>query len=208
MPKINRLYALMLVVVAGFIGYVLYKNFVYDAGANAFLQHKTGRAVHLPVWLKIMNIHIGVAILAMLCGALNFLPKLHATHRKLHRANGYMYVTSVMLVSLTSGYMAPYSTGGKAVSIAFNLLNIVWPAMTVIAIMRIRKKRVQAHREWMVRSYAYCFTNMLIHLVTCMLHNGAGVAYVTSYTISVYSSLILLPLAAEAVNRQWRVMRR
>ncbi|MNG36464.1 hypothetical protein D3C84_1234970 [compost metagenome] len=74
--------------------------------------------------------------------------------------------------------------------------------------MRIRKKRVQAHREWMVRSYAYCFTNMLIHLVTYMLHNGAGVAYVTSYTISVYSSLILLPLAAEAVNQRRRVARR
>ncbi|EFM09673.1 conserved hypothetical protein [Paenibacillus curdlanolyticus YK9] len=205
MSKINRSYALMLIVIAGFIGYVAYKNFVYDIGANAFLQHKTGRAVHLPVWLKVMNIHIGVASLAMVCGALNFLPALHARNRKLHCINGYVYVVSVMLVSLTSGYMAPYSTGGKAVSIAFNMLNIVWPAMTVIAIMRIRKKRLQAHREWMVRSYAYCFTNMLIHLITFMLHNGWGVDYVASYAISVYSSLLLLPLMAEAVNRRRRV---
>jgi uncharacterized membrane protein YozB (DUF420 family) len=114
--------------------------------------------------------------------------------------NGYAYVVSVVVV-VTSGYMAPYATGGKPNSMAFNLM---WPAMTIAAIVRIKKKRVDKHRKWMIRSYAFCFTNMFIHAITFVVHEGLNMEYPASYTVGVYGSIVLLLLLAEIVIRGTR----
>jgi competence protein ComGC len=53
----------------------------------------------------------------------------------------------------------------------------------------------------MIRSYAFCFTNMLIHLISSLFHQGFGYTYVTSYTISVYCSIILLLVIPSIIVR-------
>lgn len=200
----KRLYQLMLIVSILFIIFVLYKNFIHDPQAIDFLNHKVGlsRPLPIPLWLNIMYIHVVVACIAMVSGAINFSNRVMSKYRKFHRLNGYVYVITVLLVVLTSGYMAPYSTGGKLNSIAFNTLNIIWPAMTLIALIQIKKKQINPHRKWMVRSYAFCFTNMFIHIFTFILHDGLGISYSTSYTISIYTTIPLLYLIAEFVIRR------
>ncbi|GFN32908.1 DUF2306 domain-containing protein [Paenibacillus xylaniclasticus] len=200
--KTYLLLALSAVVV---LGYAVFANFIHDPEAERFLSHKLElkRPLNLDAWLPVMRIHVVFACLSMIAGFINFLPAVHKNYRKLHRVNGYLYVVSVMLISLTSGYMAPYATGGKAVSIPFNMLNVIWPAFTILAIIAIKKKRVNAHRDWMTRSYAFVFTNFLIHLLTKLLQEAGGLSYTTSYTAAVYSTIILLLLAAELLVR-WR----
>lgn len=200
MLKSKSLYRILLAIIICFIIYVTYMNFIYDPQAVDFLNHKSNKKVNVPAWLNVMYIHVVFACLAMVSGVVNFSNKILRTYRRLHRINGYFYLIAVLIVVVTSGYMAPYATGGKAVSMAFNLLNIVWPIMTITAIVKIRKKQVHAHRRWMTRSYAFIFTNMVIHMITYVLHDGIGIAYDVSYTIGVYGSLLLLPLAAEIVN--------
>ncbi|WP_282942414.1 DUF2306 domain-containing protein [Paenibacillus sp. RC67] len=181
----------------------MYKNFMYDPQATEFLQHKAGlkKVVQLPIWLKIMYVHVAFACMAMISGALNFSQSLLIQYRRFHRINGYVYLISIMLVDLTSGYMAPYATGGKINSIAFNFLNLIWLVFTVAAIVQIKKKRVVKHRKWMIRSYSLCFTNLFIHLITTTMHRGIGLAYETSYTIGVYGSIILLLMISEIIIR-------
>lgn len=99
---------------------------------------------------------------------------------------------SVLLVVLTSGYMAPYATGGRIGSMGFNALNLIWLFITMMALVQIKRKRTTQHRNWMIRSYAFCFTNMLIHLITSLFHQGFGLVYAISYTIGVYGSIVLL----------------
>lgn len=204
MFKSKRLYQLMLIVSVFFIIFVLYKNFIRDPQAIEFLSHKAdlNRPVPIPLWLNIMYIHVVVACIAMVSGAMNFSNAMMAKYRKYHRFNGYVYVISVLLVVLTSGYMAPYSTGGKLNSVAFNILNIIWPLMTLIALIKIKKKQINHHRKWMVRSYAFCFTNMFIHIFTFVLHHGLGITYSTSYTIGIYTTIPILFLIAEFVIRR------
>ncbi|MEK8132826.1 DUF2306 domain-containing protein [Paenibacillus filicis] len=199
----KQAYRLMLVVTIGFILYAVYFNFIHDPQAAAFLSHKTNqtRALSTAVWLKVMYIHVGFACIAMLAGAVNFSGRVLRQYRRFHRINGYIYLLAVLIVDLTSGYMAPYATGGKATSMAFNFLNILWIFLTVVALVKIKKKQIHSHRKWMVRSYAFCFTNMLIHLLTFVLNNCFGLDYATSYTIGVYSTIPLLLLAAELVIR-------
>ncbi|BFH62797.1 DUF2306 domain-containing protein [Paenibacillus azoreducens] len=194
MLKRKTLYALLACVTILFILYALVENYLIHPGAEGFLSHKTGlkRELNLPVWLNMMYIHVAFACIAMAAGLLNFSNRIFNKNRKFHRINGYVYLVSVFLVVLTSGYMAPYATGGKITSMGFNALNIIWLIITITALVQIKKKRIARHRNWMIRSYAFCFTNMLIHLISSLFHQGFGYTYVTSYTIGLYGSIILL----------------
>jgi uncharacterized membrane protein len=201
----KNVYLLMVLVTIVLIVYVIYANFVFDTRATGFLSRKMElkKALNVAVWLKVMHVHVAFACLAMIAGAINFSSWIFKKYRRFHRLNGYLYVASVMIVDLTSGYMAPYATGGKISSVAFNLLNIIWLLMTIMAIVKISRKQVDQHRKWMIRSYAFVFTNFSIHLLTSFFHKGVGLSYANSYTISIYSSIILLLLVGEMVIRTW-----
>lgn len=203
MLKKKYLYPLMIMILAVYIVYVLYINFIHDPQATRFLIHKTNlpRPINLPVWLNVMYVHVIFGCLAILTGAINFSTNMLKRSRKLHRINGYLYIVSVMIVVLTSGYMAPTSTGGKINSWAFNMINIFWPWMTLLALVRIKQKDVNNHRKWMVRSYAFCFTNLFIHLITSIFYYGVGMPYATAYTIGVYGTIFVNFALAEMVIR-------
>ncbi|QHZ48498.1 DUF2306 domain-containing protein [Bacillus sp. NSP9.1] len=187
----------MLTLIAIYVLYTLFENLLHDRHSTAFLSQKTHlrASFQLPVWLKVMYVHVVAACLAMLAGAVNF----SVRSRKLHRLNGYVYVVCVLIVTLTSGYMAPHSTGGRIVSIAFNLVNMYWPAATVISVWQARRKRFDKHQKWMIRSYLFCFTNLFIHVITFVGRSGFGLAYDLSYTIGVYGAIALNVAAAECI---------
>lgn len=199
MKKRGTLYSWLVCVSSLVIVYALVKNYWIDPEASSFLSHKTGlkRELHLPIWLNVMYVHVAFACLAMASGLVNFSNRIFEKSRRFHRINGYVYIVSVVLVVLTSGYMAPYATGGKISSMGFNVLNIIWLFITITALIQIKQKRMIQHRNWMIRSYAFCFTNMLIHLITSLLHQGFGMIYTTSYTIGIYGSIALLLVIPE-----------
>ncbi|WP_214625924.1 DUF2306 domain-containing protein [Paenibacillus agaridevorans] len=196
-------YKMLAAIAILFILYALIRNYIIDPGAESFLSHKIGlkRELNLPMWLNVMYIHVAFACLAMASGLLNFSSRLLENNRKIHRVNGYTYIVSVLFVVLTSGYMAPYATGGKISSMGFNFMNLIWLFITITALVQIRKKRIIRHRNWMVRSYAFCFANMAIHLVSTLFHQGFGFDYADSYAIGVYGALALLLIIPEALIR-------
>ncbi|MCQ6563796.1 DUF2306 domain-containing protein [Paenibacillus mendelii] len=203
MEKRQSFYKLIACVSLIYILYALVNNYIIDPGAEAFLSYKTDLKHELKtrVWITVMYIHVGFACVAMAAGLINFSARSYEKHRRFHRVNGYVYITSVLVVVLTSGYMAPYATGGKINSMGFNLLNILWLVLTTTALVHIYKQRILQHRRWMVRSYTFCYSNMLIHLFTFILHQMIGVAYITSYTIGLYGSIVILLVAPEVFFR-------
>lgn len=201
--KVGRLYWGMVAVVIASILWAILNRYVWDPGAAGFLSHKLGlkRTVDVAVWLTVLDVHIAFASIALLTGAVNIANWVLRYYRNAHRMVGYAYLFSVLAVVLTSGYMAPYATGGRTVSVIFNLWNLAWLAVTLIAFVYVKRKRFDQHRNWMLRSYAFCFTNLSIHLLLTLLSGGLGLEYDTSYTCSVIGTVILLPLLAEAVIR-------
>ncbi|QXE03492.1 DUF2306 domain-containing protein [Terribacillus sp. DMT04] len=190
----------MLLFIGSYIAYTFADNYIFDHRASFFLEQKLDLhdSFHLPIWLDVMYIHVFVACLATLSGAVNFSRGLAWHQRKFHRINGYVYAISVMLVSLTSGYLAPYATGGKLVSIPFNMVNLFWPIMIIAAIVHARKGKLEKHQNWMIRSYLFCFTNLFIHLISDVLYK-LGMDYTLSYTIGVYGSIVLNLMIAEGI---------
>ncbi len=202
-PGRTALYMPAAAVLFLYVFYLLAMNFFVDPGAETFRSHKTdlGRPLDESVWVKVMGVHVAFACVAIGTGFVNVFSRNHATNRKVHRLNGYAYVIAVLVVVLTSGYMAPYATGGKISSIGFNALNMIWLFVTAMALIHIYKKRMLLHRKWMIRSYVFCFTNLSIHLLTFALHRVFGVDYVASYTAGLYGTIALLLLAPEALFR-------
>ncbi|WP_243735282.1 DUF2306 domain-containing protein [Paenibacillus turpanensis] len=202
--NIESCYRFMVGICMLLILYIIVKNYIIDFEFEGFLSHKTGvkHRLNLTVWLNVVYVHIGFACIAMAVGLLNFSYRIYHNRRRLHRINGYIYVVSVFIVVLTSGYLAPHATGGKITSIGFNVLNIIWLYVTTVAMIHIKKKRIIQHRNWMVRSYVFCYTNLTIHLVTALLNQGFGYEYVSSYTIGVYASIVLLLTISELVIRK------
>jgi len=92
MSNAKRLYNLMLVVVAVFVAYALYKNFVHDPQAAEFLGHKSNlkRALNVPIWLNVMYVHVAFACVAMLSGVVNFPSSIRNKYPRFHRINGYV----------------------------------------------------------------------------------------------------------------------
>ncbi|MDC0764829.1 DUF2306 domain-containing protein [Brevibacillus sp. AG] len=202
----NRIkpYSIVIFVVCMAITYALVQNFIIDPEAKGFLSHKSDynkERMNTSIWLTVMYVHLFFALIALVCGVANFSDKLLAENRKLHKVTGYVYLFSVLVVVVTSGYMAPYVTGGKVASWPFHLLNIIWPAITITALVKIKKRQVMKHKEWMVRSFVFLFTNMLIHLVKLIVEKVVGLPYELSYTIAVYVAMIGLVLMAEMIIR-------
>ncbi|RJE88423.1 DUF2306 domain-containing protein [Paenibacillus sp. 1011MAR3C5] len=197
------LYKLVVAAAIGAVLYAVIANYIYDPSATRFLSQKMDlkRALQPPIWLNVMYVHVAFACIALLAGAFNFSNAVLRKPKTFHRMSGYTYLIAILIVDITSGYMAPYSTGGKATSIPFNLLNIAWPIITIIAISKIRKKQLNSHRRWMVRSYVFCFTNAVTHLSLNMLQKGFDLSFTISYTVSVYISIIGLWIVAEVINR-------
>ena len=201
--KGRYLYFTMIVISVAYMVYVTLANLFFDPMATHFLSRKTklNHPLNVPVWLDVLYIHIVFACLAMVTGAINFSNRILRKHRKLHRINGYIYIVSIFVVCGTSGFMAPYATGGRINSIAFNLMNMIWMVMTITALIQIKRKQVNQHRKWMVRSYVFCFTNMFIQILTFVLYDGFGIHYDKSYTSAVYGTILLNFILAEIVIR-------
>ncbi|SDS35634.1 Predicted membrane protein [Paenibacillaceae bacterium GAS479] len=196
---------LLSVAATAVVAYALYKNYVLDPQSTSFLSRKPDSAQpnSEPVWLAVLYVHITAACLATLCGLLGFSPRSRRSGRarKVHRWNGYIYFVSVFIICLTSGYMAPYATGGKWTSVPFNLLSILWPAITVLAIHSARQRRLSDHKRGMVRSYAFCFNNLTLHMFTNFFYNGIGLDYTLSYTLALYTNIAFLLAAGEGAIR-------
>lgn len=201
--KSKPLLAVATILLTLYLAFVLADNYLIDPNAEQFLALKTGvdRALNLSVWLNVMYVHVAFAALATVSGAVNFSKTLRVRYKKFHRVNGYLYIIAVMLVVLSSGYMAPYSTGGKPVSVAFNMMNIVWPAFTFMSLIRVLKRDIPGHLRWMVRSYVFCFNNFFVHAATFIVEHGIGIPHETSYSVGVYAAFALNILVAEIVIR-------
>lgn len=197
-------YFIIAALAVGTVLWTLFAHWIQDPRAADFLSHKTGlrRAIRVSAWLRVLDIHVVAACLAVAAGALNFSGRLRRASRRLHRAVGYVYLVCVLAVVITSGYMAPYATGGRLVSSAFNLLNLLWIGLTLTAYIQIRRRRIDLHRRWMIRSYVFCYTNLGIHALSGIFRGLFGWSYKTGYASAVIGTIAVLLLLAEAIVRR------
>ena len=95
------------------------------------------------------------------------------THRTgvLHRTLGKVYAAGVLLASLGGFYMAFTIPGHPAYTTGLLALNGAWLLTTGMALYAISQRRIEQHREWMLRSYTVTFAFVTFRLAEQILRN-------------------------------------
>jgi uncharacterized membrane protein len=143
-----------------------------------------------------INPHALMGGIGLLTGAVQFSP---ALRRRLpvHRILGRIYVVSSLIIGATGMYMAAYSHGGWITHLGFGALGAFLLFTTIAAFVTIRKRDVESHKRWMIRSYALMFAAVMLRLELPLL--GMAYDFTTAYRIVSWLCWIPNLLFAEAI---------
>jgi uncharacterized membrane protein len=108
-------------------------------------------------WLVL---HISGGMVALVSGPFQFSTGLRRKHMKLHRRLGKLYLSAIAVGSSAAIYMgftsAP-SALGAAWGFALLMLAAAWITTSGMALLMIKRRMIDLHKEWMIRSYVVTF---------------------------------------------------
>jgi uncharacterized membrane protein len=147
--------AILSIAIAG----VSARYFTFNPAVSAeILQARM--ATHDP-WLFL---HIGGGVVALAVGSFQFSRLLRTRYLNLHRWMGRIYLAAVAIGGVAAFRMALESFGGLPTHVGFGMLAVLWLATSAMAYLRVRERKVQAHREWMIRSFALTFAAVTLRI--------------------------------------------
>lgn len=114
-------------------------------------------------------VHIAGGTVALLVGPLQLW--LGATRRRLdwHRKLGTFYVVGVTVGVLGALYLALTTPAGWIYSSGLLGLGAAWTITTAMAYVAVRRRALDQHREWMIRSYVVTLAFVLFRLLVVVL---------------------------------------
>ena len=130
----------------------------------ALLLSKSSELLRSNVYNIFFYSHITLGGVALLIGWLQFSKKLRSKNIKLHRVIGKIYVASVLISGTAGFYIALFATGGLSPKLGFSLGAVVWIILTYLGFSTIRKGNIEAHRKYMMYSYAGTFGAVTLRL--------------------------------------------
>ena len=95
----------------------------------------------------------------------------------LHHVLGKLYGAGVLIGSLGGFFLALTIPGHLAYSSGFFTLCVAWVLTTSMALYAIRTRRIEQHREWMLRSYTVTFAFVTFRLGSNWLHRWIHVSH-------------------------------
>lgn len=164
------------------------------------------QAVYL-AHITALLMHIVGAMLAILLGPFQFLPKSRSRRfLNVHRWLGRTYLVAVLVGGLGGLYMSRFSYGGIATHLGFAALGVLWLFSGWKAYRHIRRREIESHREWMMRNYALTFAGVMLRL-WMPLSGAAGLEYLPSYMVVAWLCWVPNLLVAEWMIRRRRAGR-
>jgi hypothetical protein len=111
-------------------------------------------------------LHLAGGLVAITAGLVQIWLGLTNRVSTLHRVLGKVYGTGVLIGSLGGFYLALTIPAHLPYKIGLVGLNLAWLITTGMAIYAVRTRRIQQHREWMLRSYTVTFAFVTYRLVS------------------------------------------
>jgi len=111
--------------------------------------------------------HVVGGLVALLSGVFQLWSGLNRRAMRTHPVTGRVYATGVV-VGAAGGFWLSITSAvlGFAWGVSLFMLAAAWLSITSTAIYCIRTRRVEAHQQWMVRSYIVTFAFVLFRIVT------------------------------------------
>jgi uncharacterized membrane protein len=156
----------MSVLVAAIIlGYVVVQYGIVGAEFAGLVQVKLSKPdFHYSPWIYVLYLHIVTGCIALAIGLIQLLRKQKTGRAKLHRRLGKIYVICILISGIVNIYLSIFASGGWITRAGFFALDGIWIYATLTAVNRIRNKQVEAHQQWMLRSYALTFSGVTLRI--------------------------------------------
>ncbi|WP_152396018.1 DUF2306 domain-containing protein [Paenibacillus guangzhouensis] len=120
---------------------------------------------HVTPWVYFLYAHIVTGALALLIGPFQIFRKQRdVKSRNLHRRLGMVYVISIFISGIVNIYLSLYATAGWVAQVGFIGLDLAWMMTTYMAVAKIMRQDIAAHRNWMLRSYALTFAAVMLRI--------------------------------------------
>lgn len=174
--------------------------FVLDM-SQGFLSSKSAELLQNQVWNFFFYQHIIFGGIALFTGWTQFSIKIRNKYLTLHRTLGKVYIVACLLSGSAGFYIAFFATGGIIASFGFGCLAVAWLVTTSVAYVSIRNKQIDAHRAWMIRSYALTFAAVTLRLWIPM-SQLAGLEFIGAYVIISWLCWVPNLIVAEWVVRR------
>lgn len=120
--------------------------------------------------------HLAGGAIAITAGLVQIWLGLTNRVSQLHRVLGKVYATAVLIGSLSGFYLALTIPGHLPYSAGLFMLCVAWVLTTSMALYAIRTRRIEQHREWMLRSFTVTFAFVTYRLVSGWLRQWIHVA--------------------------------
>jgi uncharacterized membrane protein len=134
--------------------YLSLKPYVGVPAALAPIPPHQGFPLYYPVLIG----HMVGGTLAMTTMCLQVWPWLRMNHPRWHRISGRLYVIGVLMAAAAGWAVVWYAfPGGKVGALA---ILVIWPIVTVVAYVAVRRKNFLMHRRFMLYSFAFSANNM------------------------------------------------
>lgn len=172
----------VVIVFAIFIGLYPLLYFVAD-WTQVGLTSTKGDLIYDVYWKSAFYGHIVGGGIALIIGWSQFSGALRRKWVMLHRRIGIIYVISILLGGIAGFYLALHANGPWMNDLGFALLAIAWLGSTFMAFKKVKQLKYEAHKDWMVRSYAVTFAAVTLRLWMPILIAGVGLSDTEAYAI-------------------------
>ncbi|MGE8206949.1 DUF2306 domain-containing protein [Heyndrickxia sp. NPDC080065] len=152
----------LVIVVAG---YVVVQYFIMDGTQAGLVQMKLIFLSKLSIfWYIMLFIHVATCVVALVIGPFTLSTKFREKNINRHRMLGKIYMIGILLGGVSGLYLSFYATGGLVGKIGFGLLSVFWLISAYQALNRVKNKKIQEHRNWMIRNYSLTFAAVTLRL--------------------------------------------
>lgn len=114
--------------------------------------------------------HILGGLVAIAIGPFQFWSRIRNTHPKIHRVSGRVYLTAILVGGGGGIAMALTIPEGLAYASGLFFLSVAWLLTAGLAFAAIRRRRIDQHKEWMIRSYVVTFAFVTFRVADDLLH--------------------------------------
>ncbi len=156
-----------------------YINFNPQYGFLKLKQQAIATGWYLPAYYS----HVLISALILISGFF----QVSAMSRKwprIHRMLGYVYVMGILFFSAPGGLvMSLFINRGPTVLTSFFVQGTLWFIFTAIAFNCIRQHDVEAHREWMWRSFALTAAAITLRIYIFIFSYSTDLSQPVAYSV-------------------------
>ena len=152
----------------------------------AFLAVKQNEIQYIHYQIAFFT-HVYTSIFVLILGMFQFSDYVRKKYTAIHRNLGKAYIFLILFFAAPSGLvMGYYGNGGMYSQISFCLLAILWFCFTLMAFVKIRKKKYEKHRNYMILSYSLTLSAISLRLFKWIIVHTVELPPMDTYKIVVW----------------------